>query len=72
MENHYVSKFWFKHSSKQSAAQIQTDLKETTLRLLGLPIIGKRLINTVEETAILDVTMSKQQYLMSPCQNNNT
>ena len=56
MEKHYVLIFWCKHNSKQRAAQIQTDLEDTPLRFLGLPIIRKWRINTFEET----------EYLLSP------
>jgi hypothetical protein len=41
MEKHYVLIFWYKHNSKQRAAQIQTDLENTPLQLLGLPIVRK-------------------------------
>ena len=58
MEKRYILIFWYKRSSKQRAAQIQTDIKVTPLRLLGLPIIRKWRINTVEETEILDLTIS--------------
>lgn len=58
VEGHYVLIFWYKHSSKQRAAQIQTDLEDTPLRLLGLPIIRKWRINIIEETEILVVTIS--------------
>jgi hypothetical protein len=58
MEKLYVLIFWYKRNSKQRAVQIQTDLEDTPLRLLGLPVIRKWRINTFEEIEIPLVTIS--------------